>query len=74
MGVTRGIGVISFSTRPVQGAAGRGRLGVGMHIVERRQALGCDRRGDLALADAVAATDLRVIRRQHDSQELSNSS
>ena len=44
------------------GAAGGGGLGVGAHVVERRQALGRDRAGDLALADAVAAADFRIIR------------
>ncbi len=35
---------------------------MGAHVVEAGQALGRDRAGDLALADAVAAADFRVIR------------
>ena len=44
------------------GAAGGRGLGVGAHVVERGQALGRDRAGDLALAYAVAAADFRIIR------------
>ncbi|MCY1220466.1 hypothetical protein D9M72_324810 [compost metagenome] len=44
------------------GAAGGGRLGMGAHVVERGQALGPDRLDNLALADAVAAADFRIIR------------
>ncbi|MNK93585.1 hypothetical protein D3C87_1137540 [compost metagenome] len=42
--------------------AGGGRLGVGAHIVQRGQPFGSYNRSDLALADAVAAADFRIIR------------
>ena len=44
------------------GAAGRRRLGVGAHVVEREQLLVLDRLDDRALADAVAAADLGARR------------
>ena len=47
-------------------AAGRRRLGLHAHVVERGQALGGDRLRDRALADAVAAADLRVVRQGRD--------
>ncbi len=43
-------------------AAGGGSLGVGAHIIQRRQSLGGNGRGDLTLANAVAAADFRIIR------------
>ncbi len=61
-GVAQGRAPASCSTRPVQ-VPQRGRgLGVSPHLVEGRQSLRLDRAGDLALADAVAAADLGVVR------------
>jgi hypothetical protein len=48
--------------KPGAGTAGSGRLGMRPHIVERGQPLRRDGRRDLALADAVAAADFRIIR------------
>ena len=56
------VSVSSCSTRPVQEPQEAEALVCGAHVVERGQALRRDRAGDLALADAVAAADLRIIR------------
>ena len=48
------------------GAAGRGCLGVGAHIIERLEPKPSDRSGNAALADAVAAADFGIVRKDGD--------
>ena len=54
--------------QPGAGTAGGRRLGVRADVVERLEAEPRDRAGDLALAHAVAAADLRVVGQRGDGR------